>query len=134
MEKFKKSELNNLKYYISEKERLLREIDIFCSSLSNGYKSQDFTEPRCSRANSDAMLKIISRNQRIEREIEKRAKKVSRLIIRCYRIIDKIKDQELKAIVEFRSIKGFTWEHIGEEIHMDPSYARKKYIKFINEN
>ena len=34
MGKFEKSELDNLKYYISEKERLLKEIDIYCSSLS----------------------------------------------------------------------------------------------------
>ena len=48
-------------------------------------------------------------------------------------IINKIKDPEFKSIVELRSIYGKTWEQIGEEVHMDSSWVRKKYIKFIEE-
>ena len=53
--------------------------------------------------------------------------------IKLYKIIDKIDNQELKAIVELRAIKGLTWEQIGEAVHLERTTVAKKYANFIND-
>lgn len=129
-----KKELNNLKYYIEERIRLLKEVDNYLSMLSDGYRSQDFTDEIPSKGkkmHEDTTLKIIWHNARIQKEIQKRVKRVEMIIIKLYKIIDKIDNQELKAIVELRAIKGLTWEQIGEEVHLDKSVAYRKYKAFI---
>ena len=129
-----KKELNNLKYYIEERTRLLKEVDNYLSMLSDGYRSQDFTNgiPAKGKAmHDDTTLKIIWHNERIQKEIKKRVKKIEIIIIKLYKIIDKIDNQELKNIVELRAIKGLTWEQIGEEVHMEKTTAFKKYKTFI---
>ncbi len=134
--KITKIEISNIKYYIAERERLIREIDKYCSELSTGYKSQDFTNLRTSKgrgSQEESTLKLIWHNARIQKEIKKRIKRIERVIIRLYRIIDKISGNEIKTIVELRAIQGLTWEQIGEEMHRDPSNIRKKYVKFIEE-
>lgn len=128
---FLKKELENLRYYISEKERLMKEIDNYNEMFTTGYKSQDFTTPKGTGSENDIILKVIFKNERVRKEIEKRLKKIEIIIIKLYKIINKIDDPELKSIVELRAIKGLTWEQVGEEVHMDGSGARKKYINFI---
>ncbi|MBR1453599.1 MAG: hypothetical protein IJ593_03030 [Lachnospiraceae bacterium] len=133
--KISRKELDNLKYYIDERKRLLKEIDNYLSMLSDGYKSQDFTTliPAHGKSNYDnATLKIIMHNEKIQNEIKKRVRKVENIIIKLYKFINKIDNLELKTIVELRAIKGLTWEQIGEEMHIDTSGARKKYIAFID--
>lgn len=128
---FLKKELENLRYYISEKERLMKEIDNYNEMFTTGYRSQDFTTPKGTGGENDIILKVVFKNERVRKEIEKRLKKIEIIIIKLYKIINKIDDPELKSIVELRAIKGLTWEQVGEEIHRDPSNTRKKYINFI---
>ena len=129
---FSKKDIDFLRYYIDEKERLKKEIDTYSNMLSTGYKAPDFTEIKAKNAASDdAMIKLVFKNMRIQKEIEKRLKKVEVIIIKSYKIINKIIDPELKTIVELRAIKGLTWEQIGEEVHMDASWTRRKYKNFI---
>ena len=126
-----KKDLEKLKYYIQERERLEKEIDKFNNAISDGYSSITYGEIKSKYPNPDAIYELIIRNDKIVKMIEKREKKLANIIFRLMRIINKIKDPELKSVVELRSIYGKTWEQIGEEVHMDSSYARRKYIKFI---
>ena len=129
---FSKKDIDFLRYYIDEKERLTKEIDIYNNMLSTGYKSPGFEEVKDKTvASDDAMVKLVSKNMRIQKEIEKRLKKVEIIIIKSYKIINKIIDPELKTIVELRAIKGLTWEQIGEEVHFAGSYVRRLYKDFI---
>ena len=129
---FSKKDIDFLRYYIDERERLTKEIEAYTNMLSTGYKSPAFEEVRNKTvASDDAMVKLVSKNIRIQKEIEKRLKKVEVIIIKSYRIINKIENPELKTIVELRAIKGLKWEQIGEEVHMEQSTVRKKYKVFI---
>ena len=126
-----KKDLEKLKYYIQERERLEREITKYSDSISDGYSSITYGEIRSHYSNSDAIYDLIIHNDKLKKQIIKRQKKLTVIIYKLMQIINKIKDPELKSIVELRSIYGKTWEQIGEEVHMDSSYARRKYIKFI---
>lgn len=131
MMQFLKKELENLRYYIAEKERLMKEVDNYNEMFTTGYKSQDFTTPKGTGSENDIILKVIFKNERVRKEIEKRLKKIEIIIIKLYKIINKIDDPELKSIVELRAIKGLTWEQVGEEVHMDRSWVSRKYKEFI---
>lgn len=126
-----KKELENLRYYISEKGRLIVEINKYSELFTTGYRSQDFTEPKGAGQDKNFLEKIVFKNARVQKEIEKRLKKIEVIIIKLYKIVNKIEDPELKTIVELRAIKGLTWEHIGEEVHIDKSVAFRKYKVFV---
>ena len=129
---FSKKDIDFLRFYIDERKRLVEEIDTYSNMLSTGYKSPSYTEIKSKNVASDgATIKLVSKNMRIQKEIEKRLKKVEIIIIKSYKLINKIIDPELKTIVELRAIKGLTWEQIGEEVHMEQSTARKKYKNFV---
>lgn len=131
--KISKRELENLKYYVDEKERLMKEIDNYNDMYTTGYKSQDFTTPKGTNGDNDFLLKVIIHNERVQKEIKKRLNKIEIIIIRLYKTINKIEDPELKSIVELRAIKGLTWEKIGEEMHMEKTTAFKKYKAFVDD-
>lgn len=133
MENISKKDLEKLKYYIQERERLEREITKYSDSISDGYSSITYGEIRSHYSNPDAIYDLIIHNDKLKKQIIKRQKKLTVIIYKLMRIINKINDPELKSIVELRSIYGKTWEQIGEEVHMDSSWVRKKYIKFIEE-
>lgn len=128
-----KKDLEKLKYYIQERERLEREITKYSDSISDGYSSITYGEIRSHYANPDAIYDLIIHNDKLKKQIIKRQKKLTVIIYKLMRIINKIKDPELKSIVELRSIYGKTWEQIGEEVHMDKSVAFRKYKSFIEE-
>lgn len=126
-----KKDLEKLKYYIQERERLEKEVGKYSDLISDGYSSITYGEIKSHYPNPDVIYELIIKNDKLRKMIEKRKKKLTIIICRLMRIINKIKEPELKSIVELRSIYGKTWEQIGEEVHMDSSYARRKYIKFI---
>ena len=124
-----KKDLEKLKYYIQERERLEREITKFSDSISDGYSSITYGEIRSHYSN--AIKNPYA--HKLKKQIIKRQKKLTVIIYKLMQIINKIKDPELKSIVELRSIYGKTWEQIGEEVHMAGSYVRRKYYKFTEE-
>lgn len=127
-----KKDLEKLKYYIQERERFEKEIAKYSDSISDGYSSITYGEIRSHHSNPDAIYDLIIHNDKLKKQIIKRQKKLTVIIYKLMQIINKIKDPELKSIVELRSIYGKTWEQIGEEVHMEQSTARKKYAKFID--
>lgn len=126
-----KKDLEKLKYYIQERERLEKEIAKYSDSISDGYSSITYGEIRPHYANPDAIYDLIIHNDKLKKQIIKRQKKLTVIIYKLMQIINKIKDPELKSIVELRSIYGKTWEQIGEEVHMEKTTAYKKYKSFI---
>ena len=133
MEKLKKRDLNNLKYYIQESKRLIKDIEIFNNYIKYGYNSPTYGEIMSKKISPDKTLNLAIYNSKIKSIIEKRQKSLEAIIEKLMRIIKKIKDPELRNIVELRAVYGKTWEQIGEEVHLDSSYTRKKYLKYIEE-
>lgn len=129
-----KNELNNLRYYIAEKERLNKEIASFKEKISDGYQSPEFGVDAIKPKNkiNDQTISVVKNNIKYQALIEKRAKKLEVIILKLYKLINKIENQEIKAIVELRNIKGLTWREIGEEINLEESTCRKKYNNYIN--
>ena len=131
MSKILKKDLNNLKYYIIEKERLLKEIEKYNDQIDYGYKSLSYDEVYSKSVNKDTTLNIVIHNDKILKILKKREKSLEVIIIKLENIIKKIEDPQLRNIVELRAVYGRTWGQIGEEVHMDASGARKKYIAFV---
>ncbi len=131
MSKILKKDLNNLKYYITEKERLLKEIEKYNDQIDYGYKSLSYDEVYSKSVNKDTTLNIVIHNDKVLKILKKREKSLEVIIIKLENIIKKIEDPQLRNIVELRAVYGRTWEQIGEEVHMDASGARKKYIAFV---
>ena len=132
MSKLNKRELNNLKYYIAERDRLTKEVAKYKDKLKYGTVSMSFDIAKSNNPNNDTTFDLATHNIKYQKIIDKRIKKLEVLIIRLSRIIQKIDNPELRSIVELRAIKGMTWEQIGEELHMHYSGAQKKYNNFIN--
>ena len=133
MGKILKRDLNNLKFYIAEKERLLKEIEKYNDQIDYGYKSLSYDEVHAKSISKDTTINLIIHNERVLKILKKREKSLLVIIIKLENIIKKIENPEIRSIVELRAIYGKTWEQIGEEMHMDMSGARKKYIKFMEE-
>lgn len=131
MSKILKKDLNNLKYYITEKERLLKEIEKYNDQIDYGYKSLSYDEVYSKSVNKDTTLNIVIHNDKVLKILKKREKSLEVIIIKLENIIKKIEDPELRNIVELRAVYGRTWEQIGEEVHMEQSTARKKYTAFV---
>ena len=133
MGKILKRDLNNLKFYIAEKERLLKEIEKYNDQIDYGYKSLSYDEVYSKSVNKDAIINLVIHNERVLKIIKKREKSLSVIIIKLENIIKKIENPEIRSIVELRAVYGKTWEQIGEEMHMDKSVAFRKYKAFIEE-
>lgn len=129
----KKRDLNNLKYYISERERLLKDIEKYSDSIDYGYKSLTYDEVHVKSFDKDKTLNIVIHNDRVLNILKKREKSLTVVIIKLENIIKKIDNPELRSIVELRAVYGKTWEQIGEEVHMAGSYVRRKYLRFVEE-
>ena len=133
MGKILKRDLNNLKFYIAEKERLLKEIEKYNDQIDYGYKSLSYDEVYSKSVNKDATINLVIHNERVLKILKKREKSLSVIIIKLENIIKKIENPEIRSIVELRAIYGKTWEQIGEEMHMEKTTAFKKYKAFIEE-
>ena len=127
--------LDDLRFYIYEKERLLKEIDVLSAKIENGIASPTFSESgtKTHNSNDDKMYKIMVQNIKIQDLLKKRYAEVVKIIESMYKIINSIEDIEIKQIVELRAIKGMTFEEIGEELHYDKSTISRKYQNFIND-
>lgn len=62
-------------------------------------------------------------NQKIEKYTEE--------LIRIEDVIDKIDDDEVKAIARMRFIQCMKWEDIGDKIHLDRTNCARKLKKYI---
>ena len=132
MGKVLKRDLNNLKFYIAEKERLLKEIEKYSDQIDCGYKSLSYDEVYAKSVNKDATINLVIHNERVMKILKKREKSLSVIIIKLENIIKKIENPEVRGIVELRAVYGKTWEQIGEEMHMERTTVAKKYKVFID--
>lgn len=133
MSKILKRDLNNLRFYIAEKERLLKEIETYNGQIDYGYKSLSYDEVYAKSVNKDTTINLVIHNERVMKILKKREKSLSIIIIKLENIIKKIENPEIRSIVELRAVYGKTWEQIGEEVHMEKTTAFKKYKTFIEE-
>ena len=131
MGKILKRDLNNLKFYIDEKERLLKEIEKYNDQIDYGYKSLSYDEMRVKSISKDTIINLIIHNERVLKILKKREKSLSVIIIKLENIIKKIENPEIRSIVELRAVYGKTWEQIGEEMHMERTTVYKKYKKHL---
>ena len=132
MGKILKRGLNNLRFYIAEKERLLKEIEKYSDQIDCGYKSLSYDEVYAKSVNKDATINLVIHNERVMKILKKREKSLSVIIIKLENIIKKIENPEIRSIVELRAVYGKTWEQIGEEMHMERTTVAKKYKVFID--
>ena len=133
MGKVLKRDLNNLKFYIAEKERLLKEIENYSDQIDYGYKSLSYDEVYAKSFDKNKTLNIVIHNDRVMNILKKREKSLMVVIIKLENIIKKIDDPELRSIVELRAVYGKTWERIGEDMNMERTTVSKKYNKFLEE-
>ena len=128
----KKVNLEDLRYYIYEKQRLEKEIDIISSKISYGVSSPSLEDKGTKAPSSDnATYLLVEKNIKIQNILKKRYKEVVEIIAKMYNIINSIEDAELKQIVELRAIKGMTYEEIAEVLYMSKSNVALKYKRFI---
>lgn len=132
MGKILKRDLDNLRFYIAEKERLLKEIETYNGQIDYGYKSLSYDEVYAKSVNKDTTINLVIHNERVMKILKKREKSLSIIIIKLENIIKKIENPEIRSIVELRAVYGKTWEQIGEEMYMEKTTAYKKYTKFIS--
>ena len=132
MGKVLKRDLNNLKFYIAEKERLLKEIEAYNGQIDYGYKSLSYDEVYAKSVSKDTTINLVIHNERVMKILKKREKYLSVVIIKLENIIKKIENPEIRSIVELRAVYGKTWEQIGEEMHMERTTVAKKYKVFID--
>ena len=125
--------LDDLRFYIYEKQRLEKEIDLLSSKISYGVSSPSLEDKGTKPPSSDnAIYILVEKNIRIQNLLKKRYAEVVKIIESMYKIINSIEDIELKQIVELRAIKGMTFEEIGEELHYSKTAIYNKYTYFIN--
>ena len=125
--------LEDLRYYIYEKQRLEKEIDLISSKISYGVSSPSLEDKGAKAPSSDnATYLLVEKNIKIQNILKKRYKEVIEIIAKMYNIINSIEDVELKQIVELRAIKGMTFDGIAEELKYERSTISKKYNNFIN--
>lgn len=130
-QKMNKNELNNLRFYIAEKKRLIEELNNLKCNIKDGYSSIDFTYTGGGKVSDDGILNIVLHNIKYEKLINKRINKLNKIILKMYAIIDKIDDPKVKSIVELRAIQGKKWEEIGDIVGYELSSCVKIYNKFI---
>ena len=133
MGKILKRDLNNLRFYIAEKERLLKEIETYNGQIDYGYKSLSYDEVYAKSVSKDTTINLVIHNERVMKILKKREKSLSIIIIKLENIIKKIENPEIRSIVELRAVYGKTWEQIGEEVNMERTTVAKKYKAFIEE-
>ena len=129
----KKKDLINLRYYIDEKNRIEKEIENCTDRMKLGFKSSSII---LTNGNSNGRVSPVEEayiyNEKLYKVLKKRLNKLNIIIIKLYKIIDKITNEELKTIVELRVIYGKKFDDIGELLHQEQSTIRKKYNAFIN--
>ncbi len=129
----KKKDLINLRYYIDEKKRINKEIENCIDRMKLGFRSSSII---LSSGNGNVKTsqaeEIYMHNEKLYKALKKRLSKLNVIIIKLYKIIDKITDAEIKTIVELRVIHGKKFEDIGVSLHQEQSTVRKKYNNFIN--
>ena len=69
-----------------------------------------------------------------EKLIEKlnlKKEKYTEELLRIEDIIDRIDDEEIRAIARMRFVQCLTWEEIGERVHLERTTCSKKLRKYI---
>ena len=129
-----KSQLNKLRFYILEKERLENDLKHLDDLVDYGYRSPTFENLSNTKpvASDEKMIKIIERNNKVIALIEKRKAKLEVTIIKLLKIINNINDPIIRNIVELRCLKGWTYEEIGNKIGYSKAQTYKIFNNFIN--
>ena len=64
-------------------------------------------------------------NQKTEKYIEE--------LLRIEEVIERIDDEEVRAIARMRFVQCMKWEEIGEKIHLDRTNCARKLKKYIKD-
>ena len=77
-----------------------------------------------------------SRKQKKEKErlLRIRRQQASELELKITEYINTITDSEIRRMMEYRYIEGYTWEEIGRIIHCNRTTAEKKVSNYLKEH
>ena len=86
--------------------------------------------PRGSDISSPVETYCIKKEQLLEK-LNQKIEKYTEELIRIEDIIDRIEDEEVRAIARMRFIQCMKWEDIGDKIHLDRTNCARKLKKYI---
>ena len=71
------------------------------------------------------------KKERLLEKLNQKIEKYTDELIRIEDIIDRIEDEEVRAIARMRFIQCMKWEDIGDKIHLDRTNCARKLKKYI---
>ena len=119
--------LNKLYYLKIDIENIKKEID----NIPTMSSSQLTGMPHGSGVSNPVLSYVLKKEELIEKLNQKIAKYTEELV-RIEGIIDKIDDEEVRAIARMRFVLCLKWEDIGERVHLERTTCAKKLKKYIN--
>ena len=120
--------LNKLYYLKIDIENIKKEID----NIPTMSSSQLTGMPHGSGVSNPVLSYVLKKEELIEKLNQKIAKYTEELV-RIEGIIDKIDDEEVRAIARMRFVLCLKWEEIGERVHLERTTCAKKLKKYIKD-
>ena len=120
--------LNKLYYLKIDIENIKKEID----NIPTMSSSQLTGMPHGSGVSNPVLSYVLKKEELIEKLNQKIAKYTEELV-RIEGIIDKIDDEEVRAIARMRFVLCLKWEDIGERVHLERTTCAKKLKKYIKD-
>lgn len=120
--------LNKLYYLKIDIENIKKEID----NIPTMSSSQLTGMPHGSGVSNPTVAYVIKKEELVEKLNQKIAKYTEELV-RIESIIDKIDDEEVRAIARMRFVLCLKWEDIGERVHLERTTCAKKLKKYIKD-
>lgn len=120
--------LNKLYYLKIDIENIKKEID----NIPTMSSSQLTGLPHGSGVSNPVVSYVLKKEELVERLNQKIAKYTEELV-RIESIIDRIDDEEVRAIARMRFVLCLKWEDIGARVHLDRTNCARKLKKYIKD-
>ena len=82
---------------------------------------------------SNPVLSYVLKKEELIEKLNQKIAKYTEELVRIEGIIDKIDDEEVRAIARMRFVLCLKWEDIGERVHLERTTCAKKLKKYIKD-
>jgi DNA-directed RNA polymerase specialized sigma subunit len=80
---------------------------------------------------SNPIESYFLKKEKLIKKLNLKIEKYTEELLRIEDIIDRIDDEEIRAIARMRFVQCLTWEEIGERVHLERTTCSKKLKKYI---
>ena len=80
---------------------------------------------------SNPIESYFLKKEKLIEKLNLKKEKYTEELLRIEDIIDRIDDEEIRAIARMRFVQCLTWEEIGERVHLERTTCSKKLRKYI---